>query len=133
MSSTNKTTYLQLHSWVRTDPVVCEDFNENFRLLDQAVGELQGYAGNVVMEAGSYVGTGGLSVTLHFEELPDVFFISGAGIGFPEAQAMTNIYSGKKLTLSASGSSVTWSHDEYANYALNTNGVTYQYVGLWMR
>lgn len=37
--STNKTTNLGLHSWVRSDPFKMDEFNENFDKLDQAVGK----------------------------------------------------------------------------------------------
>lgn len=37
--STNKTTNLGLHSWVREDPFKMDEFNENFDKIDQAVGE----------------------------------------------------------------------------------------------
>lgn len=37
--STNKTSNLGLHSWVRSDKFSMDEFNENFNKLDKAVGE----------------------------------------------------------------------------------------------
>lgn len=37
--STNKTTNLGLHSWVRSDRFSMDEFNENFNAIDKAVGE----------------------------------------------------------------------------------------------
>lgn len=70
MSSTNKTANLKLHSWVRTDPVVCEDFNDNFTKLDEAVGTLRVTRGNCDIYTGSYTGTGTKTLTLTFPRPP---------------------------------------------------------------
>lgn len=37
--SSNKTSNLNLHSWVRTDPFSMDEFNENFNAIDKAVGD----------------------------------------------------------------------------------------------
>lgn len=70
MSSTNKTENLQLHSWVRTDPVVCEDFNDNFSKIDEAIGNLGATRGNCEIYSGFYTGTGGKTLTLTFPKPP---------------------------------------------------------------
>lgn len=74
MSSTNKTANLNMHSWVRTDPVVCEDFNDNFDKLDDAVGNLIVSRGNCEIYSGSYSGAGPKDLLLTFPK-PPVYLI----------------------------------------------------------
>ena len=136
MSSTNKTSNLGLHSWVRTDPVLCADFNENFSKIDQAIGTLQGSTGNCVIELGSYTGDDSPSKTLTFSEIPDVVLISGHGttntspqtlILFPKQLYAANV-AGYPLTLTKGRNTITWAHRDSAMRAANYNGGTYYYV-----
>jgi len=56
--STNKTANYNLHSWVPGDDFLRAEFNENFALIDGALGEMPRNK-KLRMVAGSYLGTSG--------------------------------------------------------------------------
>lgn len=137
MSSTNKTPNLNMHSWVRTDPVVCEDFNDNFNKLDEAVGSLKVTRGNCEIFSGDYTGTGSKTCVLTFPKRPVYliiqkdksnnqtyhgFVVDGAYFfAHSTGDYYNKIYiSGTTVTLqeTGSGNAVT----------LNVSGMTYHYM-----
>ncbi len=137
MSSTNKTPNLKMHSWVRTDPVVCEDFNDNFNKLDDAVGNLRVTRGNCEIYSGSYTGTGTKTFSLTFPKRP-VFltvqrdnrndltctgFVVDGGYFFSRYSSdyYNTIYiDDTTITIKESGSG--------NNAILNINGLTFHYA-----
>ena len=137
MSSTNKTPNLKMHSWVRTDPVVCEDFNDNFNKLDAAVGNLKLTRGNCEIYSGSYIGTGTKNRTMTFPKQPvylimqrdksndlvyqgfvvdDAYFFGRYNTDYYDKLSV----SGKTVTLIESGTG--------GSAVLNTSGITYHYM-----
>lgn len=82
MSSSSKTPNLNLHKWARTDPVLCDDFNENFGIIDNAIagvnssiGGLASTYGECQVYSGNYTGTGEQLFTLHFANAPYIIFL----------------------------------------------------------
>ncbi|MCI9468902.1 MAG: hypothetical protein HFG45_06340, partial [Oscillospiraceae bacterium] len=74
--SSQKTTHLKLHRWIKSDPIKMAEFNENFQKLDEAI------AAGAKIATGSYVGTGtyGSSnpCSLTFDFVPQIVFITSA-------------------------------------------------------
>lgn len=139
MSSTNKTANLKLHSWVRTDPVVCEDFNDNFNKIDAAVGKLNVSSGNCQLYVGSYTGSGSKTHSLTFPKLPVVLFIQVdwlntafyGGFVFDGAYFLGPLKDEYFDTISVSGTTVTFKEcDTGSSRVFNSIGKTYRYVAL---
>lgn len=80
--STNKTSNLGLHSWVRPDRFSMDEFNENFNKIDRAVGEMAAAMAAIPrFKIDSYVGTGEYGpkspCTLTFDFEPKLVMITG--------------------------------------------------------
>ncbi len=137
MSSTNKTAHLNMHSWVRTDPVVCEDFNDNFNKLDSAIGNLRASRGNCEIYSGTYVGNGTKSFSLTFPKRPVYLVIQrdtsntlsytgfvvkgGRFYGHYNGDYYNKMYvNGTTVTLQENG--------EGNNMVLNISGTTFRYL-----
>lgn len=75
--SSQKTTNMNLHKWVLSDPVKMAEFNENFQKIDAAI------AAGAKIATGSYVGTGtyGSShpCSLTFDFVPQLLMLFEAG------------------------------------------------------
>jgi hypothetical protein len=144
MSSTNKTAELGMHAWVRTDPVRCEDFNENFSKIDDAVRELRNQKGICKIYTGSYVGVGGYgSVTLNFPTLPEVIYFQIADLPY---QTFTVVKDGARIpsevptprsngyaaNVNVKGNTVTItpSGSNSSSIVVNLSSCTYYYVAL---
>ena len=153
MSSTNKTTNLELNQWVGTDPVLMADFNADNAKIDAAVQSL--YAAMALLPhiaTGTYTGSGeqGSSHpnTLSFPFAPKFvfiigeyyacFFIGGAAIagGWTITSGVANL----KQQVTWSGNSMSWylrtAYGESSNwsaapkYQLNNSNETYTYFAI---
>ena len=140
----NYTTNYQLPTWVETDRIQMDDFNDMTDKLDAALGEQQAAlvkCGNCKAEIFSYTGTGSTTSRIDFPERP-VFFIIQGGTGVILGGP------GKTATLAASGASVsssrvdkitmTWSGsqlsltDSSAYMNLNVSNVVYQVIAFYL-
>ncbi len=137
MSSTNKTPNLNLHSWVRTDPVVCEDFNDNFNKIDSAFGSLSASRGNCEFYTGSYTGSGAKTLSLTFPKRPMYLIIQqdkynkSTYSGFVlDGGNFFGFYSDENYSyLSVSGRTVTIQENgSGASSLANKSGLTYYYA-----
>ena len=149
MASTNKTANYGLNQWVKTDPVLMEDFNADNAAIDAALKALAD--GALKMQVGSYVGTGkcayngstlsGTPPTLTPGFRPSFVIAYGNGyLGFFFRSSTTGIVkylssSGSYYAVTAewTDSTVRWYHnnvytDTDGNYSLNYEGITYSYA-----
>lgn len=132
MSSTNKTPILNMHSWVRTDPVVCEDFNENFSKIDAAIGEARANYGGGEIYAGAYTGTGTSVYSLTFPKPPVFIILSRTDMN---TYYSCFVRSGLKLhvlntntTLSVSENTITFTNADPDDPGFNRVGLTHTYI-----
>ncbi|MGN1001840.1 MAG: hypothetical protein ACI4PC_03640 [Oscillospiraceae bacterium] len=149
MASTNKTANYGLNQWVKTDPVLMEDFNADNGAIDAALKALAD--GGLKMKVGSYVGTGkcayngstlsGTPPTLTPGFRPDFVVVCYGGyLGFFFRVSSTGIV----VNLNSSSlynsviaewtdTSVRWYHnnsytDTDGKLSLNYEGNTYSYA-----
>lgn len=139
MSSTNKTANLKMHSWVRTDPVVCEDFNENFNKIDAAIGDMRASYGGCEIYVGEYTGTGTLSHSLTFPKLPvflivldphDTYVSRFSGGPVIVGMEFLNFLGTAASTISVSGTTITLTGVRSGSGAVNTLNMRYHYLAL---
>ena len=142
--STNKTTNLNLHSWIGSDPVRMIEFNENFVAIDEALGNTWAdVAARAKVEFGSYAGTGqgGASYknTLQFSFAPKLVIIdspsNGMHILMHANTTWTKCYfAGSTQTVILNwendGKRLRWYHDSQALYQFNYSGNTYYYMAI---
>lgn len=77
--SSNKTSNLGLHSWVRSDPFKMDEFNDNFDKLDQAVGENKAAVATIPKFAcDSYTGDGQVNRKIGLDFTPKMVFVDGS-------------------------------------------------------
>ena len=139
------TTNYQLPTWVETDRIQMDDFNDMTEKIDTALGEQSetlaehtaaiAGLGNCHLYAISYVGTGSNSVTHTFPQKPQMvilmgesrvlFTIQGANCGL--FTSSYGIYAA--LNVSWSGNSITL-QEEFAHEICNSSDVTYQLLAL---
>lgn len=134
MSSAKKTPNLKLHSWAATDPVLRDDFNENFTKIDTAVGAINKAYGTGNVYSGSYTGTGAASHSLTFPKRPLFIAIRAAN------RSITNIGTvneGEKIdgfntydTMSISGTTLTLTRTVADKHSSNIEGRVFYYVAL---
>ena len=79
----NKTENLKLNVWEKSDPIHAKDFNDNFEVIDSAVGSLQGEH----IYVGSYTGDGKETRTIDLPWEPKFAVVFGfvgnnSGISF---------------------------------------------------
>lgn len=132
--ASNQTEHYGLNQWAAEDPVLREEFNRDFQLLD----EILTGKGNCKIEVGSYDGTGTYNSTganrLAFDGVPLVvivhndtclFAFHGDGMG----QILTN-GGGWTVSLNWEGNSVSWYNRDDASKQMNAPGVRYYYLAL---
>ena len=152
--SSQKTTNLKLHKWVKSDPIKMAEFNENFQKLDAAV------AAGAKIATGSYVGTGtygssnpcsltfdfppklliifndvgrmhyysGSSSTDHFNQIYDLTAL-GTDKKYERISSDTDRYS----WISSDGKIVYWyctGSGNRAHQQCNKSGTTYRYMAI---
>lgn len=132
MSSANKTANLNMHSWVRTDPVVCDDFNENFNKIDAAIGEMRASYGNCEIYTGSYAGTGTQVYSLTFPKMPVFLLVTRNDVAsygscfVREGEKFT--YAAGSANLSLSGNTITFTNKSSTEFVINYAGKVYDYI-----
>lgn len=139
--SSSKTSNLRLHSWAASDAVVRTEFNENFNLIDAAVGTINSSIGGLdsrfgtcTIYSGYYVGTGEGQFSLSFDRIPEIIFFQN--------RTSANLYSGfvregisisagtsSSSRMSISGNSITFI-DISGSPRLNMNNSTYYYAAI---
>lgn len=142
MSSTNKTSTLKLHSWVPTDPVLREDFNENFSKIDSAVASIHSSFGACQIYEGTYTGTGSTSFSLTFAKLPSIIFIDPTSTVTSNSPKLLGAIvrnggsmEGRNTTyhkITTSGNKITFTANINNDNGkeINLSGTTYRYVAL---
>lgn len=139
--SSSKTKNLNMHSWAATDAVLRSEFNDNFNLIDSAVGTVSSTLGGLSSSFGSceiytglYVGTGGKTHSLHFDKLPDIIVVQLEGSATPHLTIVKDeayiSASEASSILSISGSDITFTNVSSSKNSLNVDGNTYYYVAL---
>jgi hypothetical protein len=111
--STNKTENYQLHSWEPGDDFLRTEFNENFSLIDAAIG------GKVV--SGAYTGDGTASRTVPLGFTPIAVLVMTAG---GQVYDVYRLYGGLAVT----GSPVVQSGSGKAAVAVTEGGFTVSYL-----
>ena len=137
--SSGKTANLKMHSWAASDAVVRTEFNENFNLIDSAVGTINSTLGGLNSTygtcsicTGSYVGTGEKTFSLHFNKLPEIIFIhpqSSSNVGV--ALVRDGVYvlgSSSTPRIEISGNTINFVSHSDASY--NYERSTYNYAAL---
>ena len=147
MASTNKTENLQLNQWVKTDPVLMDDFNADNQKLESAISALR--SGMVHIATGSYTGNGnhnsGSPVTLTFDFEPKLVVIrtpdpsgqNGNVYGTTLVRGATRQYNdtygmySSYINVSWGANSVSWyTTMGYPGDQLNTATTKYYYVAI---
>lgn len=134
MSSAKKTPNLKLHSWAATDPVLRDDFNENFTKIDTAVGAINKAYGTGNVYSGSYTGTGAASHSLTFPKRPVFLAICAANRSITniaivaEGETINGIIT--RDTISISGTTLTLTNSNPDKSSNNTEGKVFYYVAL---
>ena len=144
------TTNYQLPTWVETDRIQMDDFNDMTDKIDTALDNLQAEVnasgtiintkGNCVIYTTSYIGTGNYGSsnpnTLVFPFQPLAVFIANCGSNLIAAWILQGMQKcnarGRALsenTLSWSETGLSWFSDS-ANGQMNTAGETYQVLAL---
>ena len=142
--STNKTTNLNLHSWVGSDPFRMNEFNENFAAIDAAVGgkaeqsavmALQAAAaaaGNCNIAVGSYTGNGQSTRTIPLPFTPKLMLMMGYtgnyGALFFLTQEITYIDTASSTTLFQGEAALSGDQLLLKTVSANTNAKNYYYV-----
>ena len=151
--STNKTTNLNLHSWVSTDPVRRAEFNENFDAIDANAGEtwdevmgLKGSMPHIVV--GSWTGNGEYGTAhpnrLSFDFTPKFLILCvQAETGYLTENYVgstrellfwgvtTTLYSYEGVnTVTYSGNTISWYSTNGAAKQYNSNNRTYHYIAV---
>lgn len=129
MASTNKTENYGLNQWVKTDPVLMEDFNADNQKIDQA---LAGILGSMArFEKGSYVGDDNYGRntpnTLSFDFEPKLLMINGYCIVAGTDDIVTG---GGSAYLTWNGGNVSWYSLQSASCQLNSSATTYNYLAI---
>ena len=141
----NYTTNYQLPTWVETDRIQMDDFNDMTDKIDAALGEqsetlaeqatLLSAKGNCQMHFSTYVGGGTTtSKTLTFPAKPLLVMVTNPdGYCFVACRGMTRVYphystGSTKIQLTWGNLSLTWNYDDTARGNMNENGVTYRVV-----
>lgn len=135
MSSTYKTANLQMHSWIGTDPVVRDDFNENFNKIDAAIGTIRQSYGSCSIYSGSYTGTGATAHSLTFPKKPVLLIIQPDNSSSIRSAIVTE---GQRIEgtdgidiISISGNTITLTKKlNSADKSNNGAGVLYHYAAL---
>lgn len=137
--SSGKTANLKMHSWAASDAVVRSEFNENFNLIDSAVGTinstLDGMSstyGTCSICTGSYAGTGEKTFSLHFNKLPAIIFIhpqNSADVGVALVKENVHLLgSGSTPRLEISGNTINFVSHSDASF--NYERSKYNYAAL---
>ena len=130
MASTNKTDNYELNQWVKTDPVLMDNFNADNQKIDEAMKAIKDSIPKIKM--GSYVGNGnyGLSKenTLSFDFEPKMLCI-GDGFTVARNQTAFGTYSGN-CSVTWSGKKISWYHAASASGQLNNLNTTYYYLAI---
>ena len=142
------TTNYQLPTWVETDRIQMDDFNDMTEKIDTALGEHQkiiSKSGNCIIVSGSYAGNGAVDnlkpISLTFDYSPLLVIICPESNyrpgdldrfvllrGVPWSFTATNTTE-SKCTVTWAEKSVTWQGSNYF-YQANRNGETYHYIAL---
>lgn len=139
--SSSKTANLKMHSWAATDAVLRSEFNDNFNLIDSAVGTVNSTLGSLGASFGSceiytgaYVGTGARTHTINFPKTPDIIFVQAERATIPHYTIVKDraFISGASSSseLSVSGGTITFTNVSSSSISLNSNNMTYYYVAL---
>lgn len=155
--STNKTENLGLHSWVREDPFRMQEFNDNFNLIDKAVGEkaeknaldaLIGRmgtleTGQLVYKHSSYTGKGTCGdmdktrLTFDFKPLLLIVSTSSSSPTYGGYPWVRGTYYGKvngseSVIMTWDEKAVSWYHGAYPERQLNTKAL-YHYFAIGIK
>ena len=76
MASTNKTETYRLNQWIKTDPVLMDDFNADNQIIEEALCA----KGNCRIETGQYTGKGNCGpqnpTSIDFEIKPQIVYVA---------------------------------------------------------
>ena len=129
MASTNKTSNYELNQWVKTDPVLMDDFNADNQKIDQGMKAIEDSIPKIKL--GSYAGSGNYGVyspnKLTFEFEPKLLCIDGITVVRNQGTASTG---GGNCVFTWSGKTVSWYHTANATGQLNNSGTTYYYMAI---
>ena len=126
MASTNKTENYELNQWVKTDPVLMDDFNSDNQKIDKAIKAVADSIPKI--ETGSYVGSGSYGSasknTLTFGFVPRLVCIDGHSF----ARGQEEIYTGSgSCYFTWSGKTLSWYSPQGVIAQMNSDAATYYY------
>lgn len=149
--SSQKTTHLKLHRWIKSDPIKMAEFNENFQKLDEAI------AAGAKIATGSYVGTGTYgssnpcSLTFDFpprlfimfketgirmyvtvdsssNHMDYIFTLDGLGVTY--SPLYTNGGGGTLYAKKSQDGKTLFYYGNYSNHQCNGKGETFRYIAI---
>ena len=134
--ASNQTANFGLNQWSAEDKVLREEFNNNFKKIDQELGSLKTSA--IRIATGSYTGTGqsgaGNPCVLNFEFEPILLIVksahnsSGGNLWICDSSSGETV-NGNQATIAKQGNTVQWYAGDMTRQ-LNETNVTYLYVAI---
>ena len=129
MASTNKTENYKLNQWVKTDPVLMDDFNEDNRKIDAAMMGIMDAMPRI--QTGSYVGDdeygSGSPNVLSFDFEPKLLCVGGMAVARGhDAYAASGGY----CYFTWDGKTVSWYSPQSASVQQNSSLSTYHYFAV---
>ena len=141
----NYTTNYQLPTWVETDRIQMEDFNDMTEKLDAALGEQSGTLaehtaaiaglGNCAVYTESYAGTSSLApISRTFPGKPMIVIImplaTTVGSGVIICNGADHPFTDGNLQLTWEGNTVTWYNGGSTTGGMDKNGINYLIIAL---